>query len=100
VYTHLQPRPITGFAKIETWDNPAMGRLFDLWQAIPLQRGRADIEALRRGLEALAEGKILAVAPEGTRSGHGQLQPAHAGVVMLALHSGAPLLPLAFYGFV
>lgn len=40
VYTHLQPRPITGFAKSETWDNPVMGMLFDLWGAIPLQRGR------------------------------------------------------------
>ena len=58
MYTHLQPRKITGFAKSETWDNPVMGMLFDLWGAIPLQRGEADVEAIKRGLKALDEGKI------------------------------------------
>jgi 1-acyl-sn-glycerol-3-phosphate acyltransferase len=98
VYTHLLPRPVTGFAKSETWNNPAMAFLFDLWEAIPLQRGEADVSALRQGLEALAAGKILAIAPEGTRSGHGRLQYGHPGIVMMALHSGAPILPMAYYG--
>jgi 1-acyl-sn-glycerol-3-phosphate acyltransferase len=98
LYTHLQPRPLTGFAKMETWDNPALARLFDLWGAIPLQRGQADLRAIRRGLAALEQGKILGMAPEGTRSGDGRLRSAHAGVVMLALHSGVPVLPLAYFG--
>lgn len=98
VLTHLQPRPITGFAKAETWDNPAMAWLFDLWGAIPLRRGEADVEALRRGLDVLRAGKILAVAPEGTRSGTGILRQGYAGIVMLALRSGAPILPLVVYG--
>ncbi len=98
VYTHLQPRPVTGFAKAETWDNPAMAALFDLWEAIPLQRGEADHQAMRRALAALKDGKILAVAPEGTRSGDGRLQRGQGGVVMLALLSGAPLLPIAYFG--
>ena len=98
MFTHLQPRPVTGFAKAETWNNPAMGALFNLWGAIPLKRGEADVAAIRRGLEVLGDGKILAVAPEGTRSGNGQLQKGHPGVVMLALRSGAPLLPVIYYG--
>jgi 1-acyl-sn-glycerol-3-phosphate acyltransferase len=98
LYTHLQPRPVTGFAKIETWHNPAMGFLFDLYGAIPLRRGEADVAAFRRGLAILEVGHILAVAPEGTRSGHGRLGRGHPGVVMLALRSGAPLLPMAYYG--
>lgn len=98
MFTHLQPRPVTGFAKVETWNNPAMGALFDLWGAIPLKRGVADTVAFKRGLEVLEEGKILAVAPEGTRSGNGMLQKGHPGVVMLALRSGAPLLPVIYYG--
>jgi 1-acyl-sn-glycerol-3-phosphate acyltransferase len=98
LYTHLQPRPVTGFAKIETWHNPAMGLLFDLYGAIPLRRGEADVAAFRRGLAILEVGHILAVAPEGTRSGHGRLGRGHPGVVMLALRSGAPLLPMAYYG--
>jgi 1-acyl-sn-glycerol-3-phosphate acyltransferase len=98
VYTHLQPRPVIGFAKAETWDNPAMALLFDLWEAIPLRRGEADVEAIRRGLRALAAGRILAVAPEGTRSGDGVLQRGNPGVVTLALRSRAPILPMGYYG--
>jgi 1-acyl-sn-glycerol-3-phosphate acyltransferase len=98
LYTHLQPRPVTGFAKAETWDNPALRLLADLWGAIPLQRGEADVTAFRQALRALEAGQILAVAPEGTRSGHGRLQQGHPGVTFLALHSGAPLLPMVYYG--
>jgi len=98
LYSHLHPRRLTGFAKIETWNNPAMAFLFDLFGAIPLRRGEADVAAIRRGLEVLKAGHILAVAPEGTRSGHGRLQRGHPGVVMLALRSGAPLLPMVYYG--
>lgn len=98
VYTRLAPRKITGYAKAETWDNPAMAFLFDLWEAIPLRRGEADINAVRSGLAALTEGKILAIAPEGTRSGNGRLGRGNPGVVILALQSGAPILPVAYYG--
>jgi 1-acyl-sn-glycerol-3-phosphate acyltransferase len=98
MYTHLQPRLMTGFAKLETWDNPVMALLFDLWGAIPIKRGMADVDALKRGLDALAQGKIVVISPEGTRSWDGLLKEAYAGVVFTALRSGAPLLPLAFYG--
>jgi len=98
MYTHLHPRQVTGFAKSETWDNPVMAMLFDLWGAIPIKRGTADVDALKRGLGALAQGQIVVIAPEGTRSWDGILKEAYAGVVFMALRSGAPLLPLAYYG--
>jgi 1-acyl-sn-glycerol-3-phosphate acyltransferase len=98
VYTHLQPRAITGFAKAETWDNRLMAVLFNLWEAIPIERGEADLGALRMGLKALKEGQILAVAPEGTRSGDGRLRQGHPGIVFIALKSGAPILPIAVHG--
>lgn len=96
--THLLPRRMTGFAKASTWDSPLLGRLFDIWRAIPLERGEADMKAIRRALAALQDGEILAVAPEGTRSGDGRLGRGHPGVVLLALKSGAPLLSVAYYG--
>ncbi len=98
IYTHLLPRPVTAMAKEETWHNPLLAFLFDLGGAIPLRRGEADMGAMRRGLAVLKAGSILAVAPEGTRSNHGRLQAGHPGVALLALRSGAPLLPLAHYG--
>ncbi|MCE5257953.1 MAG: 1-acyl-sn-glycerol-3-phosphate acyltransferase [Chloroflexi bacterium] len=96
--THLLPRPLTAFAKSETWNNPFLGLLFTMWGAIPLHRGEADLSAFRKAEKALSDGKIMAIAPEGTRSGHGMLQRGHAGVVLLAQRTGAPLLPVVYYG--
>jgi 1-acyl-sn-glycerol-3-phosphate acyltransferase len=98
IFCRLLPRPITGFAKSETWDDPLLGPLFTLWGAIPLHRGQADTTALRKGVDVLKCGGIVGITPEGTRSGDGILQRAHPGVVTLALHSGAPLLPVAMWG--
>ena len=98
LHSRLRPRRVVGLAKAESWKNPLLGWLFDLWGAIPVKRGEPDLAALRRCLDFLRDGGILVVAPEGTRSGHGRLQHGHSGVVTLALRSGAPILPLAFYG--
>ena len=98
IYTHLLPRPVTGFVKSETWDNPLMGALFDIWGGIPLRRGEADVFALRQALKALKNGYLLGITPEGTRSGTGELQRGYPGVVTVALKSGAPLLPVVYYG--
>jgi 1-acyl-sn-glycerol-3-phosphate acyltransferase len=98
VFTHLQPRPVTGFAKSETWENPILRPLFNLWGAIPLRRGEADLSAIRKGMLALQEGKIVAISPEGTRSGDGRLGRGFPGVTILALNSRVPLLPLVYYG--
>jgi 1-acyl-sn-glycerol-3-phosphate acyltransferase len=98
VYALLQPRPVTGFAKSETWDNHLLGPMFSLCGAIPLHRGQVDRAALQHGLHALEQNKILIITPEGTRNRYGQLLPAHAGMVTLAHQSQAPILPLASFG--
>jgi 1-acyl-sn-glycerol-3-phosphate acyltransferase len=98
LYTRLLPRPMTSLAKSETWDNPFLGWLFDLWRVIPLERDSADRAALSAALDYLDKGYILAVAPEGTRSGDGRLQRGNPGVTFLALHSNAPILPIVYYG--
>jgi 1-acyl-sn-glycerol-3-phosphate acyltransferase len=98
VLSHLQPRQVTGFAKAETWNSPMMGLLFDLWGAIPIRRGEPDVTAIRRVLEALEHGMIVAIAPEGTRSGDGCLRRAKPGIGLLAARSSVPILPIAYYG--
>jgi 1-acyl-sn-glycerol-3-phosphate acyltransferase len=98
MYVSMQPRPVTGFAKAENWNHAFTSWLLDLCDAIPLERGEADLDAIRAALAALEKGHILAVAPEGTRSYHGRLQKGRPGTAMLALHSGAPILPLVYYG--
>jgi 1-acyl-sn-glycerol-3-phosphate acyltransferase len=98
MYAHLQPRPATGIAKVETWDNWFLHWVFDLWGAIPIRRGEADMAAMRMSLEALKNDEIFVIAPEGTRNKTGILIKAQPGVITLALRSGAPLLPVAHWG--
>ncbi|NOY98652.1 MAG: 1-acyl-sn-glycerol-3-phosphate acyltransferase [Chloroflexi bacterium] len=98
LFAHLQPRPVTALAKVESWDIPLYHWLFNLWRLIPVRRGEADLDALRQSLAMLKEGYIFGIAPEGTRSHDGRLRRAHPGAVPLALHSGAPLLPIAHWG--
>jgi 1-acyl-sn-glycerol-3-phosphate acyltransferase len=98
LYTHLIPRPVTGFAKAENWNNPAMGALFSLGGAIPIRRGMVDRDAIERALVALQAGQILALAPEGTRSGDGRLRRARPGLALLASASDAPVLPMVYFG--
>ncbi len=98
LFAWLQPRPLTGWAKIETWEKPFFRWLFDLWGAIPVRRGEADMSALRAALEKLEEGYIFGLAPEGTRNKTGKLRRAHPGAVTLALRSDAPILPIAHWG--
>jgi 1-acyl-sn-glycerol-3-phosphate acyltransferase len=64
---------------------------------IPIDRtgGEASERALRSGLRVLAEGKVLGIYPEGTRSPDGKLYRAHTGVARLALESRAPVVPCA-----
>jgi len=99
LFVRLRPRPVTGFAKAEWWRNAFVRRLFDMWEAIPLRRGEGDVEAFHQAFKALDDGKIMVLAPEGTRSGTGQLKRGQPGVALLALRSGAPILPLGLYGY-
>jgi 1-acyl-sn-glycerol-3-phosphate acyltransferase len=98
IYTHLQPRKVHGMLLAERWKIPVMNWVFDVTETIPLHRGEADFSAIRAGLKALERGEMLIISPEGTRSHDGKLQPAHPGAVLLALHSGAALIPVGYYG--
>jgi len=96
--SQLRPRRVFTYAKAESWDNPVLAKVLDSWHAIPIRRGEPDLTAVRRGLEVLKAGDILGIMPEGTRSHDGMLQRGHPGMTTIALKSGAPLLPLVFYG--
>ncbi len=66
--------------------------------AFPVHRGRLDREALRQAERVLAKGLVLVIFPEATRSKNAQLQPAFPGSALVALRSGAPILPVGITG--
>ncbi|MBO0819998.1 MAG: 1-acyl-sn-glycerol-3-phosphate acyltransferase [Nocardiopsaceae bacterium] len=67
---------------------------------IPIDRsgGAASEAAIQTGLRVLAEGKVLGIYPEGTRSPDGRLYRGRTGVARLALESRAPVVPCAMIG--
>jgi 1-acyl-sn-glycerol-3-phosphate acyltransferase len=98
IFAHLQPRHLTGWAKVESWDNKFLNWVFGVWGMIPVRRGEADMNALKAALRALEKGLIFGIAPEGTRNYNGKLKRALPGAVTVALHSGAPIIPIAHWG--
>jgi len=98
IISRLHPRPTTGLVKKETWDNPIMAFLFNVWDGIPIDRNAADFTAFKLAKKALEEKKILAVAPEGTRTEDGVLIRAKPGIGFLVTQCDAPLVPIAHWG--
>ncbi len=98
IYSHLQPRDLHGLVLADRWNNRIVAWGLDVCGTIPLERGGMNLDGMRRALEVLKAGGMWIISPEGTRSGDGQLQGWHPGIVPLALKSGAPLLPVGYYG--
>ena len=66
--------------------------------SIPLTLSRPDVSALRQALGALAEGRTVGIFPEGPFSVRGQLESGLPGVGLLALRSGAAVVPAGIRG--
>jgi 1-acyl-sn-glycerol-3-phosphate acyltransferase len=96
--THSYPLPLTGLVKSETWKNPIMAFLFDTYNAIPIDRDGSYLQTFRSVREAIKKGFFVCIAPEGSRSKNGILRRGKAGVVQLALITGAPVLPVVHFG--
>ncbi len=87
------PRPLHFMAKSELFSIPLFGRLIRAVNARPVRRDGADARALREALRILESGHALLVFPEGTRGPEGALREGKAGAGMLALLSGARVVP-------
>ena len=91
------PRRIVWMAKQELFDAPVFGKLYNMGGFIPVRRFEGDLRAIRRSQDVLRRGHVLGMFPEGTRSG-GKLGPGEPGTALIALRSGAPVLPVAIWG--
>jgi len=92
------PRKVHFMAKEELFANPVFGWIISKLGAFPVKRGAADRTAIRTALRLLENGSILAIFPEGTRSKDGKLGAPEAGLALLALKSGVPIVPAAIIG--
>lgn len=66
--------------------------------AIYIDRERADFGAFREAQKLIKRGVSMGIAPEGTRSKIGELMEGKAGMILLAIRSGAPIVPVGLAG--
>jgi 1-acyl-sn-glycerol-3-phosphate acyltransferase len=90
----LRRRRIHWLGKRELFDWPVLGWMAAHGGVHPVDRGSADVEAFRLAARILEQGYVLLVFPEGTRSPTGELQEAKDGLAMLALRTGAQIVPI------
>ena len=91
-------RPVRYMAKKQLFRFKIMGYCMRGIGAFPVRRGQVDRNAIRQSEQVLAEGLVLVIFPEGTRSRSAQLQQAYPGPALIALRSGAPILPIGISG--
>ena len=89
------PRGTHILVKVELFRSP-IGFLFRLSGQVPVDR-RNGRPALVTALALLERGRVVGIFPEGYR-GRGDGSGARAGVAWLAVHSGAPVVPVAMRG--
>jgi 1-acyl-sn-glycerol-3-phosphate acyltransferase len=91
-------RTIVNISKAEHFAKPVKAWFFRQWGVIKLKRGSGDQAAMDAARQALAEGNLLCIYPEGTRSTDGRLYRGHTGVARLALEMRVPIVPVAMKG--
>ncbi len=95
----LLPRRLLHFmAKSEYARNPQARWLFTKLEAFFVRRGEGDMEAIRNALAVLKAEQVLIIYPEGHRSETHSLIAAHEGLALIAIKSGAPIIPVATWG--
>lgn len=59
----------------------------------PVDRGNADLAAVRMSLQYLKDGNALCIFPQGTRSRDNSPMPMQTGAAMIALRAGVSVIP-------
>ncbi|MBC8160335.1 MAG: 1-acyl-sn-glycerol-3-phosphate acyltransferase [Roseiflexaceae bacterium] len=84
--------------KSELFSNPVVSWWLRTMGVIAIKRGQRDLAALQDAEQALRDGALLIVFPEGHRSKTGGLIEGRGGAVRLAASSGAVIVPTALWG--
>jgi 1-acyl-sn-glycerol-3-phosphate acyltransferase len=89
------PGRLRFLAKAELFEPLFLGTILRLIGVVPVhkQDSQSAGTTLRAFLKILEEGENVVIFPEGGRSQDGKLQPLEGGAALIALKSGAPVVP-------
>jgi 1-acyl-sn-glycerol-3-phosphate acyltransferase len=96
----LVKRRVVYLGKADYFDSPKTRWFFKFANVIPVRRegGMAGEAAIRAGVQALKDGQVVGIYPEGTRSPDGRLYRGKTGVARMALEARCPVIPVAILG--
>lgn len=86
------------FAKESLFRNRLLAALLRRLHAFPVNRGATDMGAMRTAMQVLKDGHVLGIFPEGSRQFDGKVKGIETGVAVLALKSGAAVIPVRIGG--
>ncbi len=94
VFAFKRRHIMRAMAKKEVMKLPLVGWILGKAGVFGVDRGAADITAVKTALRVLKEGRKLLMFPEGTRVGEGESVEAKTGAAMFAVRTGVPILPV------
>ena len=92
------PRTARFMAKSELFEIRVLGPLIRWLGAFPVRRDSADRAAIRLTEEIIQSGDAVVLFPEGRLSETGAMTPFQPGAALLALRTGAPVIPIGLIG--
>lgn len=91
-------KPIRFIAKYEVFENSFANFLLHLFDAIPIKRGRRDLEAMKISMKTLKDGESLGLFPEGTRRGLAKGAKVQNGAAYMAMKAKVKVVPVGIQG--
>jgi len=98
VLNTISPRPILFMAKKELFNIPVLGWIIRKAGAIPVNRNKRDINALKKSIELLKSGECIGIFPEGTRAKPKSFRKPQSGVGLLVSRTDVPVIPVRIEG--
>ena len=98
VLAHLLREDVVALCKEEMAATPVLGPLLRQADTIFVKRDEQDQrQVLQSAMQVLHSGRSLVIAPEGTRSTLGDVQPFKHGAFFLARKAGVPIVPIVLH---
>lgn len=92
------PRTVHCIADQVHFDRGFVGPVIRRLGVIPINKREPDRQGIERALGLLRQGKVLALFPKGELFRQTGIEPFGRGVALLAVRSGAPIVPAAVTG--